>query len=892
MIQKLTARVVKFFNNNYWLFLVLVVLISYGQILWMQPWEDDSGLLIKLADLSSNVGYFGYGALGSGVYKYTAVPFIPIYQLFGYNIVAYFALLLVLYALATVVVYKVFSYVLGEAGGRVTGFLIASGYVASDAIWRMTNGAATSISFILVSLFTLYYWKYFKFGKLKYYFFMVFLFFVSLQYFVVRDHYLFVVAVFFELIFLAFQKPFKSILNSVVRLVPLFVLFYFQVVAQGDERAGGIKDLVVEFLKGNFHLSFGFLSSTANVFVPDYITNFILSYKIGFLFLLSVFASLFFFFLKKSRQNKLKVIYVTLFVLWLFIAKAIFKNNLLSISNKDVFVATLGGLVILLSSLIYTVLKKNKKLYLFFMIWVLVNVAAYSAYFPTVSYETISRYMSHSFFALAIVYGILFLEIRELGSGGKLLSKAILVYGVFNIVASVFYQHNFLLNKSFPTKKFYQDLKVLLPEIKKNDVLYFDVSKNSENAFRAATSGAMIPNSGTISWRYGVDRYDFKFVTDFYELKKISEEASFEPNAIHSYWYSDGNLVDTTLWLKSYLKSKNIVPQSFLVNSSSESLISRVNRYTNWAQPDLVVELPSKIDSIYPREVQLTIKADPIPVSKIEFPLYWGNVKPKSNSPWKNSTVRDLALNYKSEMLNFVTNSKFNVNTTWQANKMENLFDEDLDTVWQSDRIVWQKRNDYVRVELPYVQDVSGVYWVSGTYNNSVPSSFVVETSLDGVNWVMAKEVIKEKPLPGQSIQLVSFDRVRTKFVRMTITDTLGGDSPMIAEFRVVPSQLSDLDLKVATDFIESPFLFVEDYETYLKTLNAFRYKYKAKLYWYGNKENSWQSSNKHEFDLDYDGKQNVYKFTLPPGGTEINKLKISDIKAPGMIKISNVKFN
>ena len=204
MVFRYLRKIINFFNRRYWLFLIIIVLISYGQILWMQPWEDDNALFVKLGNINDRVGYFGAGPLGEGVYKYAAVPFIPIYHFFGYNTYAYFSLLLILYILATIVVYKVFSYILGNTASKISGFLFAAGYITSDSFWRMANSATTSVSIILISLFIYFYYKYHKLEKINYYFFSLLVFFLAIQYSVVRDHYLFAVAFAFELIFLTF----------------------------------------------------------------------------------------------------------------------------------------------------------------------------------------------------------------------------------------------------------------------------------------------------------------------------------------------------------------------------------------------------------------------------------------------------------------------------------------------------------------------------------------------------------------------------------------------------------------------------------------------------------------------------------------------------------------
>lgn len=861
-------------------------------MLWMQPWEDDSGLFIKLTDLSKNVGYFGLGPFGSGVYKYTAVPFIPIYYFFGHTIVAYFSLMLFLYILSVLVVYKVFSYILGENGGRVAGFILASGYIASDAFWRMTNGAATSLSFILISLFVLFYWNFYQSKKSKYYFWALVFYFLSLEYFVVRDHYLFIVAVAFEFVFLAFQKPFKSIFKSLLRLVPSALIFYYLVISVGDSRSSGLGQLVGDFLSGSYHLTFGFLASFANVIIPDYITKFLFKYNFGYFVLISSLfvATIAIIFRKKSHL--LTTLYVIILSAWLIVSKFVYSTNLLTVSRNDIYLATVGGVLLILATAVSLVFVKNKKLFIFFLFWILTNIAAYSVYFPTVAYESISRYMSHSFYALAILIGVIFSEFDKNIKIRKLLLIFVALYGVLNIFNVFKYEYNFLITKSLPAKKFYQDLQQKLPKIEKGDILYFDVSSDSETAFRAAISGAMIPNSGTISWRYGIDRYDFSLVTDFNELAKIVREFEIGPEKIHSFWYGNKVLTDTSDIVGRYFgNSKQAVRQVKTFKITSH-VITEKNTYLSWSQPDLDLDLPNPIDSSTPSKIELTITAAPMSPSRITRPLSQEGIPFKDEVLQNNVSAQILALEYKNYIGNFLKVAKFSVNSQWQDRLSRNVYDDDIDTVWQSDRVEWQKKKDWLMVDLVKPTRINRVFWINSDYSPSNPTSYLIESSLDGKNWLTVKDVSNLRPSPGRAIQEVTFDPIFARFVRMTITATLGGDSPMIAEFRIMPEELSSLNVTSADSFLKQPFSYVPDKNYYLKMMLSFGYSFNARLSWYGNKENVWQTSNDSEFAIKYDNVPHRYSFTLPAGGTLVKKIKISNFVLPGTIILTDVKYN
>lgn len=873
-------------------------------MIWMQPWEDDNALFVKLAHLQDPVGYFGAGPFGEGVYKYAAVPFIPIFHFFGYNTIPYFALLISLYILTTLTIYKVFSYILGKTAGRVSAFIYAAGYVTSDSFWRMANSATTSISIIIISLFIGFYWKYFKERKTKWYFLALLLFFVSIQYAVSRDHYLVAIAIFFELIFLTFQKPFRSIFYSFIRLIPFGYVFLNFVFLSVDSRTGGVKDYITGILKGNLYLIYGFLSSISNLIIPDYLTNLIFKFDnrltvflqapahISKFILLLVPSIIIFLLLRKNEKRKLLMpLSFILFFGWITAAKHIFSVPVLNLGNHELFIATFGGIIILLSFLILIVLKRSKGIFALFMFWLLVNTAAYSSYFPTVAYDTINRYLAHSFFALTAIWGIVYTEVGQKSKLGKFIMIAILIYGACNLVNAYSYEHKILLNRSYPVKNFYQDLKQDLPQINKGDVLYFDVSEDSSPAFRDAISAAMIPNSGSFGWRYNIDRYDFSLVTDFDELSKLIKEEKKDPEKIHSFWYSKAGLIDTSFNVRKYFSNKIGVSENFNLLSQSEALLNATKLGTNWSQSDLVIDIKTSITSSTPQMLELTLTASPLSLDASMLPIYWGKNIPDASTPWRQDFQKNLSLEYKLANQEFVSESIFQVDSEWQDRIKKNLYDDDFDTVWQPDRVLWQDKNNFIKVKLSTAQKINRIIWVNSSYNNSIPISYEISISIDGKNWQPVKKITNEKFIGNPEYRIVTFDEVQAKYVKMTITDTLGGDSPMVAEFRVVSSALSSLDVVQSKKFTDDPFLYISDYLTFSKTLKSFGYNSPARLYWFGNKENAWLTSKSSEFKIIYDDKPHTYRFILPSGGTEISKIKISNIKIPGDIKLTNVKY-
>lgn len=898
MFSKLSNLFKTFFSKYYSLFLVLVVIVSYGQMLWMQPWEDDNALFFKLAHIQEPAGFIGRGVFGEGIYKYGVVPFVPIHKFFGYNTVAYFTLLLILYLTATLVVYKVFSYILGVKAGKVAGFIFAAGYLTSDGFWRMANSAMTSISIILISLFAFLYWKYYKEKRIRYYLLALLTFFVAVQYSIVRDHYLFTVVLFFEFIFFAFKKPLLSIFYSLTRLAPFAYVFYHWVLLPAGSQAGGVRDFIFTVFKGQFSVFYGFFCSITNLMIPDYITNFIFNLlgRIGGsasttlilakIFLFALPALIIFLLLKGSKKKYiLWPVFCLLLWVWLQNLSSIFSIPVLNPDAKQLFIVALGGVTTIIFIVILISLKKNNGLFLFLVLWLFANTAAYSTNSPTVSYDTVNRYLAHSFFAYVGVLGLLSAAFIKKGKISNIVYWLIIIFGVANIYHAVIYQNIILKTRSFLVRDFYLQLKSLLPVINKGDILFFDVSSNRNSAFRDAVAAAMMPNSTSFAWRYGIDRYDLYLVTSFSELQDLVRQNKATPRNIHSFWYSDMGLKDTSIGVRKYFFGNHQIFGSVInLPQISEAIIKNMPSDSEWQQPDIVFNFPEQIMSVAPIEVTVNLAATPLNGKAVKYPLYASSSLVQNGT--FNSDQTRLALEYKLDMKNFVNNSMIKVSSNWQDRVSSNLIDGNVDTVWQPDRVLWQNKKEFAEVKLPAIEKINRFYWVSGTYRNAIPTKYQLSTSLNGTSW---QNVILSGVQDFGMNHVVTFTPVTARYVKMWIEETLGGESPMIAELRAIPLELSDLDLTKADSFLEKPFSFVSNADSYYQTLLGLDYRAEANVYWLGDKEVGWQKASETQLTIIYDGKTRNYKATIPAGGSYIRSIKISDIVLPGKIVLNGI---
>lgn len=859
----------------------------------MQPWEDDQALFFKLAHINEPAGFFGPGPFGSGIYRFGATPFIPIYHLFRFNTIAYFGFLIILYIITTIIVYKTFTLILGNKGGKIAGFLYASGYITSESFIRMANSATTSISIILCSLVLMSYWKFFKNGRYLWYLTALLFYFVAVQLTLVRVHYFIAVIILFELLFLASFKNIKSYFNSIVRLLPFGYIFYVNYIIGGDSRTGEVGKFLSSILHGQFYQFYGFLSSLSYLIIPDWLMGYIFSLSNfinqNVLLALTVAVVTLILLWKNSQRKILVSIYLAIFFIWIYLTNNIFKTPLLQVNDEQLFIATLGGLILIVVSVMLFKLTKHRQLFILVSSWLTINMFAYSAYFPTVIYSSVNRYLAHSFLALVGALAVLFIALPKDKLIGKIGITIIILLGVGNIYNSVIYQNNILHTRSYPSKQFYSQLKSYLPNLAKGDVLYIDVAPDAENLFTANVTAAMMPNTTSFAWRYGIDRYDFKLTNDFNELLDIITADKTPSEKIHAFAYSKNGLTDTTTEIRSFLLN-NFKDNPVILDTaqSSNVILKKQPSGTEFSQPDLIINLKEPIKSMIPSQLVLSISAESLSTGMIKFPLTKQNPSNTTIDIWADLNLRLLAFDYKQSVVDFYQNTSFETSSDWKDRIVKNVSDQDPTTVWQSDRILWKDKKAFVKIDLGKPQEIAKAAWINGFVNNT-PTVYTIETSLDGRNWIEVKKTNNLRRIHTTEIQTEDFSPTLARFVRMTIFDTIDGDSPSLAEVWVIPAGFKNLDIKTFEKFLSNPMAYVPTELAFEETVAVMQNTGKVKLSWETDKANGWQTTKRAEKEISYDGLVHQYNFLIPAGGVVINKIKLSDFTLPGVITINSV---
>lgn len=870
------------------LLLLTLVIISYGQLVNMHVWQDDNALFFKLAHISENAGYLSAGPFGTGAYKYIVTPHIPIYNLFGHQTVPYFIFNILLYFISAVTVYKVASKILGRVGGRVAGILYAVGFIASDAIIRIFNSALTSVSVILISFLTLSYLNFVEKKRIRWYFFSLLLYFLSVELIIGRNHYLIAIIFVFEILFFQYSKSLlKSLLFSLTRLVPFIFIFYKYFIENADSRSGNVGKFVGSILDGGFYQLFGFFSSIGNLFIPDWFTGFFLRNLPSRLIWLLIIAAIFISLVKILKGNRiLQIIYSFLFLIWILVSREIFNVPQINPNPNQVIIAFLGGsTLILLSSLLFVLEKKYFKIYLLFGFWLVVNILAYSAYNPLVVYESINRYLAHSFFATVLLFATLFIGLKK--GGPKTIVKLVLmVWGTGNLITAVSYQKNIVANRSEPAKEFYEQLKTFVPSITRGDVFYFDINESDRGYFNDAFSVASMPETTAIAWRYGVDRYDLKLFTNFDEFEEKVKNGEVDPSRIHSFWYSSKKLFDTSDTIKNYFLT-DVPGKKVEINNpqTSSAVLTKANGQTIWENSEIILELGEGVVSSVPTEITFSMSALYPNLNNIDYPLV-------SKNPFLKDVIDldklSLSLAY-GQSRDLLKSAKFEASSHWRERIIDNLHDSNTSTVWQPDRLKFRNKNEWFRIDIGRVKNIAKLVWINGFANNT-PTKYKVEVSTDNVNWIEVAKIDTLVRLDDRTPQVISFFPINARFVRMTILESLNSDSPGIAEAWVVPSDFEKLDIVWAESFLTSPFSYITDPNTFNFVKNYVRKKGKVKVYWQNEGVATWDSTEVSNINLIYDGKKRKYSVTIPAGAETIKKIKLANFTSPTDLIITSLE--
>lgn len=819
--------------------LFFIVLIAYGQTLRMYFWIDDNALIYKLQHIEEGLGFWGAGAAGAGPYRHIVDQFVPFYPIFKTSPMPYFLIGILLYFFASVTVYYFVKILSNDKKlAFYTSLIFASGYVASETIFGIVNSWQTSRGIIMALVTFMIYLKFIR-GRsslpkvLVFYMLSVGLFYLSLDTVYIRAHGLIFAIVFFDILFWPVKFKLKSITGSFIRLVP-FAFIHYEIYLK--QSANYVREFPIFKILTNiisekkYELVSIPLQDIGNLFVPD---------KFNLLVDKIISQS---FHYPKSLSIGSTIAGIFIICVSLVLIKKYFKKGSLSL-----------------------------RVFLFSLVWALANFIVFYLREPLHTLWTTHRYFSYSFVGVALFYGLSTIEFQKRHKLARLI-PILLIFTFFWLGIAKQYQFN--KDRSLPAKAFFQMFNQSVPELKKGDVLYFDIANENEVAgqFGSFFGGMFSEASNFAIYTPGIDYMnDFLFTYDFNEVLGLLVKKDLKLENLYAFYYGRGGLVDISEKVRKTLKSGNVVD------------IEKI-------------KVGDKIEITPPENTPSLV------TSKLSFLLKVNVVMPKI--PYETKDKYTITQDQKKRIFSYLSsrrqyhqNSAASSASYWKDQTGNLAMDGRLDTAWRASRGYWEEyvqgreeQKEYFQVDLGRTRNIGAIRFFSAQ-RPLIPTEYEIFVSNDSKNFRSVKVVRRVDEFPEGTEIVDSFEPTNARYVRMEVAKTLGNDGPEVKEFEVIDSDFVGLDGALVKKVENYPFAEIRSVEEFNLAKDYVQANTSLKVFWKSDADTKWNSSNYLEMPLIADGQFHSYEVELPATGLAWQKFLLEGINFPAGIEIESVKI-
>lgn len=903
--------------------IIAIVFVAFGQTLLMYFWQDDSALIFKLQNIEGPAGSFGKGLWERGAYQYLIVPFVPFFQIFQLNPFGYFLIGLLTYLGATLAFYifcgQLFfkSKLIGSySSEKITYFstlFFAAGYISSNTMFRIANSWQTNIGIILALLAFSAYLKYLRSRKLVEYILALILFFATIELVYIRSHSIILPILAMDILFTLIPFRFMELFKLILRQVPFWILFKIWYLQSAGFGGPGIKNIFEQVvLSGRVENIAPLFADIGNILVPDVIQKRLADFSIyliskvfggikgdigvevlimNLLILLFFGAATLLIYKYQKKNSKITLLAIFAQVTGFLLNIYFYNKNPIWYRSLESTISGLIGLEfsILIFYIGIIVWKKYRELgigLIFGWILIISQIFGYFSQYPTAIFNTTHRYFSHSFIGYCLVLGILtyllYLWISKNFKINKLLGYSGISIIVFtNLVLGVNYQNKFVNEISNPSRKYWSDLKALVPTAEKNSIFYFDIINDNfyRQQFDNFYSVGSMPESTALAIYYNLDRYDISIYTDFNEmLSKLASDSTLIDKT-YTFFYDQNGLVDTTLDFRDLIKngSRSL---DIVQDKLDGSLITQKNdltEITNTSQNIENLNFSSLTPVLYSFKASINV-----PDTPTKFPVQ--SFRYLSNISFEE---RELILEYLKSREEYYMNVSVSSLSEWKFREVRNLVDKDPEATYQGHRIYWHENNhEQLIIDLGSVKEVNRIVWIN--WNNTLaPTSYSFEGSLDNNNWQMLKKVDKGLERKSGEIVTEDFQSSVIRYIRMDISQTLTDDSPAIGEIEVVESKYDKVDPAKALLVMDNLFGRVSSIDEWNSFYDLSDGLIQMEIARDTNKNDIKYTSQRiflHRGD-------DEYFVVLPAGGTRMNKIEMM-LNIPVSLKIYDIKLS
>lgn len=855
---------IHFFKKSWKLLLVTIVaLISYGQTLSMYFWQDDSALMFRLQHPIGQMGSFGPSIwTDSGPYRYMVIPFVPFFKVFGLEPFGYFFVGLILYIIAAFAFYA-FAHELfkSKSVSLVSSLVFAAGLVGSDTMFRIINSWQSCMGLIL-SISTLYFYlRFTKTTKLKDFILALLFYLGSIELVYIRSHSLIASVIALDVLFKIIPeiklRSIKTFLFPLLRLFPFVTLFYFWYLRDSSFGTPGLISLIKEIASGNISKLMPLFATIGNAMVPNIFLSKLASITAGkgvllvFVLCSTLFGSLIWTYSKKKLFVFLSILGNSFL---LGVSYIFFEQRPFWYSDATTFISGTLGLILTFNIFFLGILTWTRKDAIGRILVLGYAVLASQAFgyyiqYPASVFATTHRYLFFAFIGYSILVPAILLLISQ---SFPFKSKPFYLLGAgliaLNLILGVKYQSEIVRTRSVPSRIFYKSLLSYVPKIDRDSVFYFDVKENPiyQRQFSDFFSVGSMPESTALAIYYGLDRDDIKYVTNFDELVSMISESPDKAGRTYAFYYGSDGLTDNT---------------DFIRNALGGSKVKVLPK---------VIKLDDKKSNL---EVGKGFKPVMSMVLKFSATTSIGDLSlaKKANGYAKVGLgEKRMSLLYYQSREDYFKSVKLSSLSEWRYQEVFNAADKSTDTSWRGHRIYWDdNEHDYIQMDLGRVERISRVVWVNWI-RYLCPISYKIETSLDGKNWQVVKEVSEGPVREGSEKVIEEFPAVAARYVRMDITKTLTNDSPAISEIEVIEADYDPLDLRIANAFLANPFSYVSS----PAELNLYRFNF-GRLSSIRVTLVTDKGQSVRIIPVEFFNRQVSYSVVIPAGGTEVRSITI-----------------
>ncbi|MBI3261059.1 discoidin domain-containing protein [Candidatus Berkelbacteria bacterium] len=687
------------------LFLFVLVTIAWLPLVGMDFWQDDRALIFKLQHPFESAGLFGQTLWGNGPYRAVAAPIYPLYRVFGLHPAPYFALSIVVYALATAAIWW-FARQLFERRDYAfaTAALFAVSHPGADAMLRIINsyqnlfgliGAAITLGGLVAHLRT---------NRLAWLGVSLLGYVFALELAFVRSAGLIIPI----LAGLALFSPVRAkrlaldLGMAVGRALPYLAVFNYLYEPTADPNHS-LSRLVVSIVsERNYQVLGSLVATLGNLVLPAGAHPIV-----GGAFVIGAVG----------------------------LAAATWRRG------------PLGRIV--LFGLITSVA-------MFLPNWI---------QYPTTPFNTTHRYLTGSllgYLPLLVVAAFYLTErfkLPKITLFRERFPVMIALIGLVFIVLNLQYLTGLITTRALPSKRFYRELRTLVPQLPKGSLLYFEVANDSKTTtqFRDFFAVGSMPDETALAIHYGIDRYDLKIAASTEELLAEAAKNETPSEKLYYFRYGPEGLSDQS---KTF---RQLIENGLSINLENQTIAQ--GQRVSFKLNELTAGLPAFLKMSY-------------------------QFKSLDNEP-----LIDPAL---QAAIEFRQGLKASVSSQWRLQEATHLLDGDPETPWLAHRIHWNDYNqEEIVIDFGAPRKVDHMSWLNG-HESRTATSYTIAADQGGAWKNLIEQTKNGSKKTGELID-EHFDAVTTTKLRLIISASSGGDAPQIAELYPLPNIEPPLTLTVGT---------------------------------------------------------------------------------------------